>query len=116
MIRRPPRSPLFPYTTLFRSAPPDAVVVALHELAVQREAAVAEERAGLLLGRAVGVDLDEDPLRPPGDVDVLRHPGTDAVGRRRIGGGDAGALDAHPEPPGPPPPGGRAPGARGGGR
>src|SRR3712207_8796942 len=24
MIRRPPRSPLFPYTTLFRSAPPSA--------------------------------------------------------------------------------------------
>src|SRR2546421_1672645 len=24
MIRRPPRSTLFPYTTLFRSAPPDA--------------------------------------------------------------------------------------------
>src|SRR2546426_2186646 len=23
MIRRPPRSPLFPYTTLFRSLPPD---------------------------------------------------------------------------------------------
>src|SRR3712207_7870427 len=23
MIRRPPRSPLFPYTTLFRSRPPD---------------------------------------------------------------------------------------------
>src|SRR5260370_30929313 len=25
MIRRPPRSTLFPYTTLFRSAPPDLV-------------------------------------------------------------------------------------------
>src|SRR3712207_7676555 len=28
MIRRPPRSTLFPYTTLFRSAEPDFVVVA----------------------------------------------------------------------------------------
>src|SRR5438876_3798533 len=27
MIRRPPRSTLFPYTTLFRSAVPDVVVV-----------------------------------------------------------------------------------------
>src|SRR5438309_9285507 len=28
MIRRPPRSTLFPYTTLFRSAPPDATAAA----------------------------------------------------------------------------------------
>src|SRR5437660_7994547 len=27
MIRRPPRSTLFPYTTLFRSFPPEALVV-----------------------------------------------------------------------------------------
>src|SRR5215471_19984397 len=30
MIRRPPRSTLFPYTTLFRSSAPDARVVAQH--------------------------------------------------------------------------------------
>src|SRR3712207_7748292 len=29
MIRRPPRSTLFPYTTLFRSLPPQRVVVGL---------------------------------------------------------------------------------------
>src|SRR5260221_2468630 len=28
MIRRPPRSTLFPYTTLFRSVPPDGILVA----------------------------------------------------------------------------------------
>src|SRR5258707_3311019 len=38
MIRRPPRSPLFPYTTLFRSG-----------LAVGLEGHLAEERAGDLL-------------------------------------------------------------------
>src|SRR2546422_3883183 len=30
MIRRPPRSTLFPYTTLFRSSIPDARAVAIH--------------------------------------------------------------------------------------
>src|SRR3712207_8208010 len=52
MIRRPPRSTLFPYTTLFRSDP-DAQVIG-HALVV-------------LLARALGVQhrLDErpDPLR-----------------------------------------------------
>src|SRR3712207_8996978 len=38
MIRRPPRSPLFPYTTLFRSVRHRAVGVAV--LVVAREAAV----------------------------------------------------------------------------
>src|SRR3712207_8001996 len=32
MIRRPPRSTLFPYTTLFRSAPADRAVVAARSL------------------------------------------------------------------------------------
>src|SRR3712207_7043601 len=31
MIRRPPRSTLFPYTTLFRSSPPPGDRVAVHE-------------------------------------------------------------------------------------
>src|SRR5690349_24223816 len=29
MVRRPPRSPLFPYTTLFRSVPPNQVLAGL---------------------------------------------------------------------------------------
>src|SRR2546429_3787474 len=45
MIRRPPRSTLFPYTTLFRSPVPDAVfdrvAFALHPLANGCEDAVA---------------------------------------------------------------------------
>src|SRR3712207_7342912 len=40
MIRRPPRSTLFPYTTLFRS---DAVEIAVVELAQRREEHRAEE-------------------------------------------------------------------------
>ena len=35
MIRRPPRSTLFPYTTLFRSAPPGQLVVSKGDLAAR---------------------------------------------------------------------------------
>src|SRR5258706_2301698 len=44
MIRRPPRSTLFPYTTLFRSRPADA---SLRSLSV-----LEEDPAGLLGGRS----------------------------------------------------------------
>src|SRR3712207_7495862 len=55
MIRRPPRSTLFPYTTLFRSVHrgQHAQVVAGADLAVR--AAVAEEAAGLDLGQGAEV-------------------------------------------------------------
>src|SRR5574337_628268 len=36
MIRRPPRSTLFPYTTLFRSSPPDWTLVGYHAADVVR--------------------------------------------------------------------------------
>src|SRR3712207_1109950 len=56
MKRRPPRSTLFPYTTLFRSvdlqAVPDGlgtVVVALHPLAADEHAAAGEPTDQLLL-------------------------------------------------------------------
>src|SRR3712207_7474994 len=55
MIRRPPRSTLFPYTTLFRSLPGRQVLL-------------------LLGGQAVDLDAHRDQLQA-GDlaVDVLRH-------------------------------------------
>src|SRR3989442_4282408 len=37
MIRRPPRSTLFPYTTLFRSRRADAIRAAIRELQVTHE-------------------------------------------------------------------------------
>src|SRR5690242_20956349 len=53
MIRRPPRSTLFPYTTLFRSEGGGAVGV---------------------VGRVeVGGRLLRDPLEPPGHLDARRH-------------------------------------------
>src|SRR3712207_7882755 len=54
MIRRPPRSTLFPYTTLFRSPVPDAVLVRVH----------GDRDAPLL--RAVGQVPDADRLVPAG--------------------------------------------------
>src|SRR5262245_64149056 len=50
MIRRPPRSTLFPYTTLFRSA--DVVLVAVPDAAIP-EAAAALAAAGTLRREAV---------------------------------------------------------------
>src|SRR3712207_7673982 len=47
MIRRPPRSTLFPYTTLFRSRPPRGP-------ARDRGAVVADRRAGVVRGPAQG--------------------------------------------------------------
>src|SRR5258707_9808301 len=68
MIRRPPRSTLFPYTTLFRSRP----LPALENLAQQRVALVAvlaprEVVRSLVVIRRNLVGVDE-----PEDVDALR--------------------------------------------
>src|SRR2546426_8304289 len=56
MIRRPPRSTLFPYTTLFRSFPVDERVA----VAVRPRASVAEVRGGL---ETILVVEDDDQLR-----------------------------------------------------
>src|SRR3712207_7060435 len=60
MIRRPPRSTLFPYTTLFRSEPRDRLEPAIflpHPSA--REAAEEPDRVGVA---RVFEDLDGGPL------------------------------------------------------
>src|SRR2546430_13348893 len=44
MIRRPPRSTLFPYTTLFRSAVVVASAIKTHRPALHQQAAVVVER------------------------------------------------------------------------
>src|SRR3712207_7561879 len=60
MIRRPPRSTLFPYTTLFRSFPRRALVLAFGRLA--REAGAARR------ARALGIRHLQDPgLHPHSD-------------------------------------------------
>src|SRR2546427_11140374 len=88
MIRRPPRSTLFPYTTLFRSAPRDP-------------------------GARLGVDAGAHVLRlPRGQLVGLLVPGRRAGGRRvcrpadpldeeRAPRAPRGALVQHRAPPAP---------------
>src|SRR6266498_6039995 len=101
MIRRPPRSTLFPYTTLFRSPPGDLWV----ELAVASHPVFSRRGDDLLCGIAVPVtvailggsvqletlDGDEltievDPGTQPGTIKRFRKkgvPGGDGWGGRR---------------------------------
>src|SRR3712207_7086864 len=58
MIRRPPRSTLFPYTTLFRSLRPGAEPACELATDVELDVGVAHQE-----GLCIGVDRDElDPL------------------------------------------------------
>src|SRR3712207_9008180 len=71
MIRRPPRSTLFPYTTLFRSAPaPEPADVHTHALLRPRVAAHPRHpgrlRGGRRRGRRHGWALDRGRRRAPG--------------------------------------------------
>src|SRR2546430_9919076 len=77
MIRRPPRSTLFPYTTLFRSAVRARVRLALAERAVRRQRAavgadhhvrVDQRRAQVRL-----VQLEEDHVGLPGLLRSEEH-------------------------------------------
>src|SRR3712207_8991659 len=58
MIRRPPRSTLFPYTTLFRSQHEHPIEGELHALLVVRGRVVAD--------RAARDQVDPDPLHGEG--------------------------------------------------
>src|SRR3712207_8829971 len=76
MIRRPPRSTLFPYTTLFRSAG-----------AAQEKGAVAGARGGDLqhLGQLAKSRLVGPELEAAGQIRLVLAPGSDPgrpVGRR----------------------------------
>src|SRR2546422_6476772 len=95
MIRRPPRSTLFPYTTLFRSPPPCEVFLALGgepllgqaALELLRAAELTEDQVQLAHDQLEQLDLPVEQLedvgldRPRGgevhDVDLARLP--DAV-------------------------------------
>src|SRR3712207_7383146 len=73
MIRRPPRSPLFPYTTLFRSLSPDPALL----VAAERGSRTARE---VLVDHDVArLDVSREPHRL---VDVGgKDPGCEAVVR-----------------------------------
>src|SRR2546430_13074283 len=63
MIRRPPRSTLFPYTTLFRSRDEVVVGADLLQLPERLEERVAVPQSDVVDGRPVGPDV---PLGEPG--------------------------------------------------
>src|SRR2546425_10913961 len=64
MIRRPPRSTLFPYTTLFRSHQRDAIALEEHVLgAAQPDALRSELACPARVGRYVGIGAHAHP--PP---------------------------------------------------
>src|SRR5256885_17056979 len=89
MIRRPPRSTLFPYTTLFRSREPDLETVAgveLEELEVLEHAAVAHELRDVDVERRVGVGPEQILRLLPDVFAAHRHV------RARGGEGVGGAL------------------------
>src|SRR5260370_34884178 len=112
MIRRPPRSPLFPYTTLFRSLSPIAIVeklVAQH-LVVQRRgcgrAAVAvvagDEHAGaadishdaVVVNDIAARTMNEDADAEVADVEPGNVTAVCAAQRYcRIGGGAHGGAE-----------------------
>src|SRR2546422_9906309 len=62
MIRRPPRSTLFPYTTLFRSRHPQAKLLRVIRGSVL-DVAVDIRRGSPTFGRWVGVELTADNKR-----------------------------------------------------
>src|SRR3989454_11503711 len=67
MIRRPPRSTLFPYTTLFRS-PPELPALLVGALPAERQKHVQAGRAARL-DEAGKLDLVAQPLHGPCDGD-----------------------------------------------
>src|ERR1039458_4256042 len=65
MIRRPPRSPLFPYTTLFRS---DGIAGIDQQTDLERKVGLGEKAADYLRGHVVVEDM-EIALLEIGDAD-----------------------------------------------
>src|SRR2546422_10723398 len=91
MIRRPPRSTLFPYTTLFRSGVVDVVV----EVVVREEEVVhlRGPQAGLdelVRGRRAAVEHGE-----PAAAEVEDVRGAKAIGGRRRRGGGQDIQSSH---------------------
>src|SRR2546422_10248299 len=114
MIRRPPRSTLFPYTTLFRGPRPD--------LSRRGSPAVAPGTADHEAGPRAGDQPDQgsarEPGGPPRHAGALRHRaarsahvGRDAAPARADHAPGARMAEGPPVDPADPGPRGRAPGA-----
>src|SRR5438034_6569459 len=77
MIRRPPRSTLFPYTTLFRSNPRPQLYDAVYEAIIANRAAQPAEFVATIAGKHCETDIliwDTKIAAPePGDVRSEEH-------------------------------------------
>src|SRR3712207_8411781 len=92
MIRRPPRSTLFPYTTLFRSA---------EDARNARVAAVADDERGVLVEADVGAVRTTTLLRGADDDGLDDVTPLDPCTRQRVlHGGDDDVADARVASPG----------------
>src|SRR3712207_7398776 len=58
MIRRPPRSTLFPYTTLFRSDPEDGAEDGKEQVLERVAVGGDEARPGLVVGVGIGLGIE----------------------------------------------------------
>src|SRR5256886_9345119 len=87
MIRRPPRSTLFPYTTLFRSRDVDGLAPRLPQGGVVR--GIVGERGAIVPQRLL---RREGRVRAVAQRDVLRHRGLRLGGEHR-GQGEADQQD-----------------------
>src|SRR6266513_4558020 len=90
MIRRPPRSTLFPYTTLFRSLPLDPAVEDQRQARLHARRAVgnlAEVVPALLLGELQPVGLLVEAERAVVGRDHLEVVGLEAAPQRLLVGG-----------------------------
>src|SRR3989449_10502405 len=98
MIRRPPRSTLFPYTTLFRSTggrvydPANGVDGAVRDVCIEGDRIVAELPAGAPRLDARGL------IVMPGGVDIHAHVAGSRVNHRRRLLPEAHAADPAPAP------------------
>src|SRR5437773_5878059 len=72
MIRRPPRSTLFPYTTLFRSLGTEMAQVDVADHGPRQDAVVLHRLGRPRPGRAVAADLPAANLHAAQPVDALR--------------------------------------------
>src|SRR5256886_6070135 len=97
MIRRPPRSTLFPYTTLFRSFAPEAGAASRTKLA-RRVRELAAEKIDELGELAKSGDADEEDEGAPTPRAALARRLTDAKRRRRLARRGGGGVEEEDEP------------------
>src|SRR2546427_11605897 len=101
MIRRPPRSTLFPYTTLFRSPRPGRDELGVHD-GVEEEREEVGEMIRMVMREedvpqpvAVGADLDEVHQRARPEVEEQQLVGLDQVAGGRACGMQVRAGTEH---------------------